>query len=682
MVSIAGKGAVAGSGNLSTNNAGGRDFIDDGFPVTADASLTSVDFVAGAELSTANGRSIKAKVWRPDNTTTPTQYTYIGESQAVTDLASGQVHTLTLDTPIAVLTGDRIGLHGTQTSASVMKADASTGDTVYFEAGDNTGVLTIASINDLADFAMSLEAFGTVSGGDTITITEKTDGEIVQRTAATNNAAVTISGTYSGTPTAIEYRLLLASDDTTEVQTWATLDAAPTGGTFSGTPTITSTANYVHAEVRYSNDTGVTSLQANDWGVGTLVGTIGQSNIENWFTDGTGTPNGKCSVHAPGGWVKQSTTGTGAIGFGNKLSNALGHVVGLLDYSVGGSGLVSGVTSPYWGDSTGSYYTNFTAAVTAVGGGLEFILWAQGEQDAFVGSPTATEANYTSTLNSLVAQCRTDINNDSDQTNLPFIISQLGRATNGATDANTQAIKDALFTVATTTADCYLGATTHDIPLSDSVHFTTAGYTTHGERMAQAVLDITGDVTFHRGPAIASATLVDSTTIDVTLTHVGGTDFTPTTSITGFEVFDDATPVTISTAVRQSATVIRLGLAAAITGTATARYMYGVNPTITGVVLDNSTESLPLEMDGDFAVAPANVVTGSGSHQALSALQSGSGAVVTTITGTGSHQAQTSTGTGTDGGGMVVVGSGSHQAYQIQRAQRVVRSLGLIPAGQ
>lgn len=451
---------------------------------------------------------------------------------------------------------------------------------------------------------------------DSITVTNKVAGTVIQRTPVTSNASVTISGVYVGSPTAVECRILDAADDLTEIVTWTILDPAPTDGNFSGSITVPE-GGWYHAEVRFSNDTEVNDLQNVDWGVGIIVACWGQSNIEKWFTIGTGSPNALLSSYSTA-WQKKSTGGAGAISFGNALIAEFGIPVGLIDSGVGGTQLTGGID---WGDDTASTYSGAVNKITAVGGKVESVLWVQGEADALLSVSSATYQTALETL--ITTRMRGDVTNGSDQTNLPFFIGNIGRRTDGV-DADTQAIRTALKTVADgAIADVYFAAEMYDLPLVDTVHLTSAGYTTHGQRFAQAVIDILGTGTYHRGPQIASASQVDSTTVDVTLTHSSGSDFTPTSAITGFEVFDDATPLTVSAAVRQSATVIRLTVTPAIAGIATARYMYGANPTITGVVLDNSGLTLPLEMAGDtFAVTNNTDALLANGLQSLSQLSS------------------------------------------------------------
>jgi len=442
-------------------------------------------------------------------------------------------------------------------------------------------------------------ASGTLTVGDTITLTELIPDRIYQRDTATNNKAVTVTGTYSGTPTAIQARVVEDGTDT-EVVTWTTIDAAPSAGSFSGTITVPE-GGWYNVDVRFSNDTGVTDDGTTAFGVGTLIGCIGQSNMENWFTDGSGQVPDALLRKYTGSWAVLGAASNGATAFGNRIiANMASPVpVGLLDYSKGGTALRSEADSGsgYWlNTAASSPYDDLKVGVTANGGELEFVVWAQGERDARSG--LVTEAEYEGSTGGLedfiTNQIRTDITNASDQTNLPFVISLLGRGTDvGDTDVNFQAIRNAQQNVANGLADCYR-VTTTDLPLVDTIHYTPAGYTTHGEQCAQVVLELLGDETYSRGPQIVNWQEVSSTQTDITIAHDGGTDFTPASTITGFQILDAGTPVTVSAAVRQNATTVRL-THTAIVGVRTARYMYGANPAVTSPVVDNTALTLPLE---------------------------------------------------------------------------------------
>src|SRR5690606_21105560 len=86
---------------------------------------------------------------------------------------------------------------------------------------------------------------------------------------ATGRADIEISGTYTGTPTAIEARWNGGS--------WATIDAAPAGGTFSGT-LASQAKGQGTLEVRHV-DTPANVASQEYVGVGVILACLGQSNM-------------------------------------------------------------------------------------------------------------------------------------------------------------------------------------------------------------------------------------------------------------------------------------------------------------------------------------------------------------------------------------------------------------------
>ena len=108
---------------------------------------------------------------------------------------------------------------------------------------------------------------------ETVTVTSPVAYQTFQRTGTT--ASIPISGTYSGTPTAIEASFNGGA--------YATIDASPSGGTFSGTLASQSQGQGT-LTVRYTNDTGVTDTVA-DVGIGDVYLVLGDSIAEGRGTN-------------------------------------------------------------------------------------------------------------------------------------------------------------------------------------------------------------------------------------------------------------------------------------------------------------------------------------------------------------------------------------------------------------
>ncbi|MBW2681636.1 MAG: hypothetical protein JRD01_12985, partial [Deltaproteobacteria bacterium] len=84
-------------------------------------------------------------------------------------------------------------------------------------------------------------------------------------------------------------------------------------------------------------------------------------------------------------------------------------------------------------------------------------------------------------------------------------------------------------------------------------------------------------------------------TLDVTIQHSGGTDFTPVSGIAGWEALAHGTLLPISEVFRRDAQTIRIILKNTGGRDTKIRYLYGAVPDTSRPVLDNSEMSLPLE---------------------------------------------------------------------------------------
>lgn len=473
---------------------------------------------------------------------------------------------------------------------------------------------------------------GFAGGGtpNTITLTDITAGKIVQRVSGVGS--LTVSGTYTGTPTSIEARVVLHGTST-EVKTWTVVDAAPTGGTFSGSLTSITEGGWYNVQVRFSNDTGTTDAGTNKWGIGILIGVIGQSQARNYFTTGSGqSPDDLIRKYNELGWDVLGAASNGATAIGNTILAGLTTPVpiGLLDYGVGGTGLTSGVGGDYWLDLTaGKPWDLFLTGVTAVGGEMEGIIWCQGEADAWSG---VTYSAYYTGLAVLAARLRSNITNRSGETNLPVYVSLLGRETTSpptnGTDAEYNDIRNAQIVFCGAAADTYLAANAIPLSLADNVHRDAAGYTDEGEQIAQTILYVLGEETYYAGPTIISVVEVDSTHLDITIAG-SGTDFTPVGAgaVTGFEVLDSGTPVSVTDQSRNAANVIRI-THGTVSGTKTIRYQYGKNPTVTGAIVDNTAATLYLLTTDSEGITTTVSITGVSSTGSVGSLNITTGVVI------------------------------------------------------
>ncbi|MEJ2219680.1 MAG: sialate O-acetylesterase [Desulfobacterales bacterium] len=431
-----------------------------------------------------------------------------------------------------------------------------------------------------------------VSTSPALTLNDFEDGSIFQRHG--QSADIVVSGTYSGQMEAIEARVI-RNNTTEEIVPWTVIDSAPRNGIFVGKLASVPQGGWYNLQVRSHIEHTVFMNGRHKWGVGILIACLGQSNMKEWFFTGKDLKAHSLLRKFSGtGWSKITDLGNAAIAFGNRIIDRLQIPVGLLDFSVNGSGLRKEADwgTGYWEDtSPNSIYDRFISGVSKAGGAVEFVVWIQGEADAARG--TVTQNEYAQSLEGFILnQVRSDIANGSGQENLPFLIVMMIKRPGGK-DAPHQDIRNAQRHVVENVTDCYLAATTLDLKNHGRQHLTPKAYISMGNRVAQTVLYILGKETYHRGPT--GVKKIDSSTIEIAIKHNGGSDFKPVAGITGWEVIADGTSVPIAEAYRHDSQTIRIRLERPLNAKAEIRYLYGAMPDVEHVVLDNSPMSLPLE---------------------------------------------------------------------------------------
>jgi uncharacterized phiE125 gp8 family phage protein len=437
------------------------------------------------------------------------------------------------------------------------------------------------------------------------TIVSPAASQIAQRSGTTGTIGVT--GTYTGAPTSIEARLVLDGTSTpVSGFDWSTKVASPSGSAFAFDFAAVPEGAWYNVQVRDSAIPGAV-VTSGKCGVGALVALIGQSNAWLWFARGdstltpdarlrvigSGNDNGIPSTNAPKVWAVPATaTMNGAIACGNKLVSTLNTLVAMVDVTWDGSGLtVSGNGGQWVPTATAGqpYARAKTFLQTITSTGIDSAVIVNGETDAAGG---VSQVNFYNGMTTLISALRADFG-----ANIPIITPLLGKRTDGAvTDANAQAVRNAQVQKAADTG--IYRVEREDLPMNaDGVHLDPTGFTGLSTRCGQARAFAAGAVSFYRGPRIASVAEVSAQVFDVTLTHEGGTDFTPTSGITGWRVLDGASPISVSSAVRQATNKVRLTLASDPAAAPIVQYLYGTSPIVTGVLLDNSSLALPLEFN-------------------------------------------------------------------------------------
>jgi hypothetical protein len=466
--------------------------------------------------------------------------------------------------------------------------------------------------------------------------------EFIQRESG--NITLSVSGTYTGTPTSIRRKVVYTDDGTTVAGfDWATYIASPSSGAFIGANIVLpqSTRQY-RVDLDFSNDATVTAstngfMTADKW----LL--YGQSLAARFTDDGTDVVANALSKYADPvtGAYSTPTTGNGGTTYLNNLVTETGFAQVLVNTGIGAMTLLevnkvsenNFLWDPLNPDTV--RYLEVKAAYAAIGSKIAGAIYLQGESDAIGG---LSLGDYGSSLTAHFAQLRADT-----RAGLPILIGVLGRTNFAMTDAEWNTVQQSHIDVANADANIY-PTQKYDLPLLDGIHLTFAANIPLANRLSNsATNNILGGSADWQSPVVANIQAVSNTTTRINLTQGQGTDFTPTTGITGIELTEagDAYAVSGITAARETATSILVTHNAAIV--TVCRLYYGKEPVITGILLDNSTLNLPIvptTLNVTAADVTAPIITVSGN-------------ATTTIPFNGTAPTFTSS---TDDGSAVVVG--------------------------
>jgi hypothetical protein len=422
-------------------------------------------------------------------------------------------------------------------------------------------------------------------GATSLTLTELTDGRIYQRAIGGTDKDITISGTYAGSPVAIEVRIFDPADDS-DIVAWQTLDASPSAGAFSGTVTVPQGGPHGY-EVRDSTDTDVGAVGESEFFVGALIIGYGQSNMGGMFDVSSSPPAANAITRYFDGsdWVSVPS-GNGIRELLNELATETGIPWGAIDGSAPGVGisfLVEGSDA----------FTALASQIAAIGD-AEFIVWHHGEGNTS-GGGIAVET-YITSLAGLHDSIADEVGRTTAE--IPLLTASLATHTSGVNgDQGWFNVQAALRKAALDYADIHYSHSNMDAPLSDGLHWTAAGYANAGKRYAQTILRVLGDETDDPAWFIDAAEIVDATHTDITVVHSMGTDFSPSSGITGFEISDDngANWEVPSAAARQDATTIRLTHSSfSLSDDRLVRYQFGEAPDVSDPVVDNGALASPL----------------------------------------------------------------------------------------
>ncbi|MEM7351802.1 MAG: LamG domain-containing protein, partial [Acidobacteriota bacterium] len=473
----------------------------------------------------------------------------------------------------------------------------------------------------LYDRALSAAEIGTLAappaGGQPITIDPFVDKRVLQRAfdGGTHSANFSVSGTFDGTPTVIEARVVTAVGGS-EVLPWSTVDEAPANGLWSGTLSRVPQGGWYRVEARSADDPGTVTSSSARFGVGMIVAAIGQSNMVKHFTEdeadgsvmlpaetphdetyryGYGEPPGfdyarQRDADIPVSWG--NVTGTGGIRLANNLQAALGIPVLILDFALDWTGIQA-----HWNDTSGSFlgWPRFADALAEVGT-IEAVLWHQGAYDGQITS--TTPASYKAGLDTLYSQITDQVGGHGT---LPFVLAIQNRGVYNETlavDDSYNAVRRAQLEWIDAQPYAFAAGSSVDMDLSNrpgtgSGHFFAAGYEVMADRYTRGLLHAIDQPGYEAGVGgghIASAELQGNVVV-VDIAHDQGTRLTlpdPAADVEGFTLSE--TPWVVGGARNELATEqavlsadadgnqVLITLAAPPTGPIYLRYLHGQNP--------------------------------------------------------------------------------------------------------
>lgn len=285
--------------------------------------------------------------------------------------------------------------------------------------------------------------------------------------------------------------------------------------------------------------------------------------------------------------------------------NAMTAATGLPCRAVYGGQSGVNISALQKGAGTG-YYEDLMDRVEASGIDPQFICFHHGEGDANTASPVG--ATYQAAMDQIHGDIVADLGLTKPA--CPMIISSLATVTDSSftqPDTSWQTIKDAQAGINAGYPNIHYSHSNMDATLSDGVHWNAASYGRSGKRYARTVQVLRGGVATLPKWFATAAERVSTTTTRITVVHAMGSDFTPASAITGFELTGNNGANWVSgTGEREDATHILVTHADLGTTERKIRYQHGKTPTVSAPVVDNSALSNLLNFTSADLVAPGS----------------------------------------------------------------------------
>ncbi len=381
--------------------------------------------------------------------------------------------------------------------------------------------------------------------------------KVFQRAAGTTSKTLTFTGTYTGSPSGIEARVIDSAG--AQVIAW-TRAATPTAGTWSVTlPSVPQGGQYA-LEVRHTNNVANIQRTQLPWGVGIIILGAGESLEDQRSVGASGTAGTDFTANSEmiSAWQQSSGTykslrdaspSSVVVHSLTRLSIALGIPVAHYNGATSGTTLLptSGNT---WSVSGSTVHTAFASALTNAGGDAEVISIRLGTNDSNNATPR-TQAEWAAQFPTMVSLLRANFSRTAAQ--LPVFASETARndATSSPNDNNFRAVRNAQQTTIPTITNCFTQGASHSLTHDDDLHpsGSVSGYWRFEKMFAQAVLNYLDSATYTTGLRGAGPTgaVINGSTIDISYTLNNGTTLqglTGATGLTGFVVYGAAQSMT------------------------------------------------------------------------------------------------------------------------------------------
>lgn len=485
-------------------------------------------------------------------------------------------------------------------------------------------VLTSAERTELYNLGNGLEYPFSTSQEGSVTITSPVDYRVFQRDGS-NRADITVTGTYTGSPTAIEASW--------NGGVYSTIVSSPSGGSFSGTLT-NQTAGQGTLTVRFADDSAVIASK-NYIGVGDIFIVAGQSNAvgQSGQNQVYSHPSLKASLFGNDDKWKELVDPTDSpvnqvdpISSDSSVGGSVWPRLATLllanqDVPVAFIPTAQGGTSIEMWQKTSTrrsgglnLYESMARRINAVGGRVKAVLLWQGERNASACDNRWATCEVTIYKNLLT----TFANNISTDFGTKTVVAQIGNR-DGATSVGLNNVRVAQQSAWDDGVNILPGPALYDVDLytqfvgagEDGTHFRSdADLQIAANRWWAAISSDFYGGNFGRGPKV---TQVESNAqrnkIAVSFTTGSLPVKPPATSLTGFTVLDNGVQKTISSITQDSSDRLLINLDSSASGTLTLSLKTSSSapfapwPT---VPTDNSQYILPAEVFIDLPVSTSS----------------------------------------------------------------------------